>query len=308
MAKGQGELDGLARARQERPSGPLPETLWRELEELGLNPSEARVTLALLQLGTAKSTQLAKLAGVPRTSIYQVIQALQDKGLVVRVPGEGPALWATPGRDKVLNRLHTALAAAQELRLQQHSQRTARVREMLAETVPDAPAVALPYVHLITCPLEVRQCHERLLAEAELEVLVFNRPPYSTVARTTNAAAMQTLARGVAMRVLYQAAQVEDPEADAFRAALEIYQEAGVEGRVVDELPVKLLIVDRKVGLLAMDDPVVMNTGFPVTLLIEHPGFAAVQAAAFDQFWAGARPYVQRTRTRMPERIDETSA
>lgn len=271
-------------------TGPLPEALCREFEELGLNPSEARVTLALLHLGTAKSTELAKVAAVPRTSIYQLIQTLQDKGLVLRVPGEGPALWATPGRDKVLDRLHTALAAAQEARLQQHNQRTARVREMLAETVPESPPVALPYVHLLTCPLEVRQCHERLLTEAEFEVLVFNRPPYSTVARTTNAAAMHCLARGVTMRVLYQAAQVEDPEASAFRASVELYQEAGVQGRVVDELPAKLLVVDRKVALLAMDDPFVVDAGFPVTLLIEHPGFTAVQVAGFENFWAGARP------------------
>lgn len=275
-------------------SPPLPESLCRELEELGLNPSEARVTLALLQLGSAKSTELARLAGVPRTSIYQVIDALRDKGLVERLPGDGPATWATPGRDRVLDRLHAALAAAQEERLRQHAARTARLREVLAQAMPANPRIPLPYVHLLTCPAEVRECHQHLLAQAEQEVLVFNRPPYSTAPQPVHDATKQVLARGVAMRVLYQAAQVEDPEADAFRAAAEDYLELGVKGRVVDELPTKLLVVDTKAVLLAMDDPVLADAGFPVTLHIEHPGFAAVQAAAFEQFWRSARPYQQR--------------
>lgn len=273
-------------------TGAVADALQRDMEELGLNPSEARVTLALLQLGSARSTELAKAAAVPRTNIYQVLQALADKGVVVRVPGAGPATWATPGRDKVLDRLETALAAAQEERLQQHRLRTARVRELLSETVADPPTATAPNVQLLTCPADVRRCHEQLLRDAEVEVVVFNRPPYSTVASTTNAAAMHAMARGVGMRILYQAAQVEDPEAHAFRAGLELYAEAGAESRVVDTLPIKLLVADRRCVLLAMDDPTALDTSFPVTLLIEHAGYAESQAEMFERYWERSRPYV----------------
>lgn len=271
-------------------SPPLPESLCRELEELGLSPSEARVTLTLLQLGSVKSTELARLSGVPRTSIYQVIEGLRDKGLVERLAGSGPAIWATPGRDRVLDRLHTALAAAQEDRLRQHAARTERLRDVLAEAVPGDPSVALPYVHLLSCPAEVRESHQHLMSEAEHEILVFNRPPYSTAPDPVKDATVQALERGVRMRVLYQAAQIEDPEADSFRAAVETYRQLGVEGRVVDELPTKLIVVDATSVLLAMDDPVLADAGFPVTIHVEHPGFATVQAAAFEQFWTTSRP------------------
>jgi hypothetical protein len=222
--------------------------------------------------------------------------------VVVRVPGGGPAMWATPGRDKVLDRLHTFLASAQEVKLQEHSHRTSRVRQMLAETVPDAPSSSLPFVQILTCPLEVRQSHERLLAEAELEVMVFNRPPYSTVSSTTNAAAMHALSRGVSMRVVYQAAQVEDPEAHAFRAGLELYREAGAEGRMVDELPVKLLVVDRRVVIIAMDDENTVDATFPITMLIEHGGYASVQAEAFERIWARGRPLPQPVKDKATSR------
>jgi sugar-specific transcriptional regulator TrmB len=265
-----------AEKTQSAGTGPLDEVMCRELEELGLNPSEARVTLALLQSGSAKSTELARLANVPRTSIYQVIEALQDKNLVLRVPGDGPAMWTTPGRDRVLDRLHIALAAAQEERLHQHAVRTQRLRELMEQGLREGPAAALPYVHVLSCPAEVRSAHERLLADARFEVLVFNRPPYSAGTREVHAATMRALGRGVAMKVLYQAAQVEDPEAHDFRASVEAYREAGVMGRVVDELPTKLVVADREVVLLAIENPVQPHVGFPVTMLIEHPGFAAL--------------------------------
>ncbi|MGH9190145.1 MAG: hypothetical protein ACRD0Q_08965 [Acidimicrobiales bacterium] len=31
--------------------------------------------------------------------------------------------------------------------------------------------------------------------------------------------------------------------------------------------------------------------GFPTSLLVEHPGYATLQAVAFDQLWAEAKPY-----------------
>jgi hypothetical protein len=58
----------------------------------------------------------------------------------------------------------------------------------------------------------------------------------------------------------------------------------------VDELPLKLAVVDRKVALLAMADPVLPEIGFPTTLLVEHPGYASLQADAFEQRWSTGTP------------------
>ncbi|HSH61348.1 MAG TPA: hypothetical protein VK988_17250 [Acidimicrobiales bacterium] len=93
-------------------------------------------------------------------------------------------------------------------------------------------------------------------------------------------------------RALYQAPEVEDPSSELWLGELEAFHAAGVEGRIVEEVPIKLAVVDRKVALLALDDPVLAHVGYPITLLVEHPGFAAVQAEAFDHRWETARPYL----------------
>ena len=120
---------------------PVPDALRRELQELGLRPYEARVLLALLQAGSANSAQLAELSGVPRTSTYQVMEALTDQGLAERVPTHGPAVWTCAGWESVVD----VLDAAEEERLRQHHARTRRLRQAMAEALPSSPAP--PAVH-----------------------------------------------------------------------------------------------------------------------------------------------------------------
>ena len=133
------------------------------------------------------------------------------------------------------------------------------------------------------------------------EVLVLNRAPYSGAAEKAkadrsfvealgrdevNPAVLEALARGVSIRVLYEAASWEDPEAESFRASMAAYHRAGVQGRVVDELPMKMVTADRRATLFALADPVLREVGFPMNLLVEHEGYAAFVADAFEFRWA----------------------
>ena len=267
--------------------GLLPEPLQRDFQELGLSPYSARVLLALLRLGSANSADLARVSGVPRTSTYQVLEELSARRLAARLPGNGPAVWTTPGSGEVLERLD----AAEEERLRQHRARTSRLRQALAETFPEGPTPALPYVSLVNGVSEVKALYEQLLSEAQEEALVFNRPPYTWSPGQANPVVLEMLARSVKTRVLYQAAQLEDSASAAFRQEMDKYHGAGVQGRVVDELPIKLAVFDRMKSLLVIPDPVLPEVGYPTTVLVEHGGFATIQAAAFEHLWAEARPY-----------------
>lgn len=269
---------------------PLPAALPRELEELGLSPYEARVLLALLRLGSASSVQIATLAKVPRSSSYGVLDELQGKGLVERVPGTGPGVWTSRGSDEVLNRLH----GIQEERLHQHRDRTERVRELLERTFPEGQVAELPFVKVVHDPAETKRMYESLVRSVRTELLVFNRPPYSWAPGSPNPAVMDMLARRVPARVLYQATQVDAPDAEGWHLEMEAYHLAGVEGRIVDHLPMKLAIADREHALLSLDHPTLANIGYPTTMHVEHPGFAAIQADAFEFRWAHAQPYRSR--------------
>lgn len=52
------------------------------LREIGLSEGEIKVYLALLKLGEAKKTELAKQAGVSSSKVYEICGKLQIKGIV----------------------------------------------------------------------------------------------------------------------------------------------------------------------------------------------------------------------------------
>ena len=272
----------VSAARSADAVGAVPESLWREFVELGLVPYEARALVALLAFGAGKAPEIAQLAGVPRTSMYLTLEALCTKGLAERLPGDGPTMWAAPGGDEVLDRLR----AAQAERLRAHEARIERVREMLVESLPSSPAAPLPYVHVVRRAAQVKRIYDAMLRNAQSELVMFTRPPYVSMA--VNPVVLDTLARGVRARVLYQADKVGEPAAQGW---LRAYHDAGVEARLVADMPLKLVVVDRREALVAMADPALAQD-YPTTLHVEHAGYAALHANAFEQSWAEAQPFV----------------
>lgn len=66
------------------------EHLIEPLKNLGLSEKEAKIYLALLQLGPSTPYQIAKKAEIKRPTAYVIAEELVEKGLIVHVPGETP--------------------------------------------------------------------------------------------------------------------------------------------------------------------------------------------------------------------------
>jgi hypothetical protein len=71
----------------------------------------------------------------------------------------------------------------------------------------------------------------------------------------------------------------------------------GEEARFVDELPMKLGVIDQRIVMLAMQDPVA-GTSNVTTLVIEHPQLAAALAIAFAGVWEQSLTLEQAERLR----------
>jgi len=261
--------------------------LERQLEDLGLSPYESRLVLALLELGSANTIQLARLSGVPRTSTYRVLEELQTKALVNRVEQPGPAVWRSPGADEVMDRLETI----QEARLSEFRERAGRVRSVLGERLSGRPGPELPYLHFVHDFAQAARIHNELMRTAENELLMFTRGPYARPPDTANPVVLEMMARGVEARVLYDASELESPEGQAYVPSLEPYHRAGVQGRVAESLPMKLAVFDRQKALLTVADPLLPQGGFSTTLHVDHAGFAEVLTGAFEDRWKDAQPF-----------------
>lgn len=60
----------------------------RTLTEFGFTPKEARVFLTVLQNPNATGYQLAKILNLSRSTVYDALNSLYDKGAVYLVPGD----------------------------------------------------------------------------------------------------------------------------------------------------------------------------------------------------------------------------
>src|SRR5436853_7739155 len=58
-----------------------------QLTKLGLTMYEAKAYLALIRRGSSTAAEVARLAGVPRQRIYDVLATLVEKGLALTKPG-----------------------------------------------------------------------------------------------------------------------------------------------------------------------------------------------------------------------------
>ena len=73
------------------------------LQKQGLNEKEAKVYLALLELGAASAYALAPKAGLKRSIIYVILDDLQQKGLVSVIPRPKKNLYTAENPQKLLN-------------------------------------------------------------------------------------------------------------------------------------------------------------------------------------------------------------
>lgn len=96
------------------------EHLIEPLRNLGLSEKEAKIYLALLQLGPSTPYQIAKKAELKRPTAYVIAEELVEKGLIVHVPGESPKKYIARTPDSFFadaeGKLQKAKSALPELR------------------------------------------------------------------------------------------------------------------------------------------------------------------------------------------------
>jgi sugar-specific transcriptional regulator TrmB len=262
------------------------------LTRFGLTSYESKTYLALLRRDSLTAAQAARLAGVPRQRIYDVLGGLVKKGLASARPGRVVKYAGAPP-DVALERLlgnHREQLADLE--------RSARgmVKELSAAyTAGQQQTDPLEYIEVLR---DVRAINERfaeLQAGVKHEILVFTKPPYARPAQE-NVEGLE-LARAGKARSVYERSVVED---EPFFEGVRRFIEEGEDARFVPELPLKLVIIDETIVMFGMEDPVAGSSELTI-VVVEHPSLARLLKVAFEAMWAqGAtldeieRPSVQR--------------
>jgi sugar-specific transcriptional regulator TrmB len=255
-------------------------SLIAQLTRLGLTTYEAKAYAALVRRDSSTAAQVARLAGVPRQRIYDVLSSLVEKGLASTRPGQAVKYAATAPTSAV-----EYLVASHRQNLAELERDAERLVEQLgpAYRAGQEKTDPLEYIEVLRDRRAINERFNELQAAIKHEILVFTKPPYATPPQEEDVGV--EVARTHEARSVYELSVFDDPRiADGVRRFIE----AGEQARFVPELPLKLVIIDETIVMFGMQDPVVGSAdGSDLTIVVvEHPSLAKVLKIAFDAVWS----------------------
>lgn len=247
------------------------------LESVGVSADEEAAYRELLKRTQSDPGDLAAALGRERALVEQALTALEELGLVSRVPGRAPRFRAARpdvAVDVLVARRREELARAQMA-----------ARELLAEMPAEERHRPEDIVEVLVGRPAIAARFEQVLTGTREELLVIDRPPYVSDPERSDSSVRSLLREEVVVRGLYA------PEALELPGALEAAQDAvriGERSRVHADLPMKLAIGDRRLAIL----PVGADEAVEAALCIRPSTLLDALVQLFELLWAQATPIV----------------
>jgi DNA-binding CsgD family transcriptional regulator len=213
------------------------------LSVLGLDEAQQTVYAALSEVASASAPELVRTSGLTSREVQTALEELRSRGLVEPLVGPDKRWAMTPPEPALDALVHEAQLELAHVRGHAWALAArARDRSVLGrpeELVSIAEGSAAMNAHF-----------EQLQRGAQHEVLVFDRPPYPvTGGAVENPLQAQRIREGVVYRGLYDAALLEHP---SWTERVQQDLDEGVEGRVMEGVPLKLAIADRTMAMIPL--------------------------------------------------------
>ncbi|MBZ5636094.1 MAG: phospholipase D family protein [Acidobacteriia bacterium] len=153
---------------------------------------------------------------------------------------------------------------------------------MSAYTEGQGGSGTLDFLRLVNDPGQTAGQFRGMLAAARAEYLEFSRPPYAVDPLDADQV-LRACARGVRCRLIVERGTLDA----AHQRFLADYENAGVQIRQIEKVPMKMAVMDGRCGLLALVDPVTTKPAW-TAVVFEHEGMAEAMKSLFEDYWRRA--------------------
>jgi sugar-specific transcriptional regulator TrmB/DNA-binding CsgD family transcriptional regulator len=247
------------------------------LEDLGVDAAAEAAYLYLIDQPGATLEGIARSTGFSRRVTRGACDLLETKGLISRSPSR-PIQYQPAPPDVAIDalvlqqreRLERVRLAGTELVARYRRRVTSRTRvDEFVEVIAGREAIA--------------QRFRQIQATVEREILVFDKPPYVVQPSENESSEASVLRRQVTTRAIYDASSLTP---DQLRLIQRLITQ-GERARTTHDLPMKLIIADRRVALvpLRQDEP-----GLEGRLLIHSSPLLDALIVLFEAVWERATP------------------
>ena len=257
-----------------------------KLQELGLSKREAELYLALLTKKEFTAPELSKITSVTRTKTYEFLQNLVRKKLCSE---------SIVNKKKVFKVVEPKIAIENLLNVYQDELISKKslaksISNELMNTFNSKKNIEDPleYIQIITDINQVRDMWFEIQKKAKKELLGFTKKPYAVSLEENIETESAVLSNKVTVKGIYETKGIESKEdKDNLKRMLGHYQKMGEQVRLIEELPMKLVISDERTSIFMLDDRVSLK-GTLTTMVIIHPSFALALKKVFESYWAAS--------------------
>ena len=256
-------------------------------KQLSLSPYESRTYLSILRLGPMSPSEIAQRADIPRPRIYDVLQSLVQKGLLVEQSGK-PAVYAPVEPSEALRNLLMDMEMETSRQLEEKRRIVRTLSLQLSQMYEKTKHLKLEkskvwFTQRDTAFLSI---YAEAIRNFEKEVLIASTSP-TPPEKEIFKAVKYALKQGKSIRVVRQITDlwtVQDLE------DYKQYIKAGSQVRYLDvkEIPLRFMIFDDRDVILVFPSETGSTTLEALWLRI--PPLAKILHGVFEGLWKKGRP------------------
>lgn len=253
------------------------------LQKLGLSSAESIVYLNLLKKNNFTATEIAKVSGISRSKIYEILNKLIHKGLCIEILGSLKKYSpVNPGVafNGFLQNLEQSYKNELELKRTLASEISETLLPIfLTEKENTNP---LDYIEVIRDKTRIVEKIQTLERNAKHEVVSFSKAPYAmTFNHSDNPESHIHFKKGVSYKGIYEIADSNKPE---FLQVIKQYKDAGEEIRIANKLPLKIHICDESIVMFSLENKLTPMSSI-TSMVIKHSDLAKTLKEIFDMYW-----------------------
>lgn len=253
--------------------------LIEKLQSLNIPKREAEIYLALLHRKEFSAGEISKITSISRNKSYEILQNLVKKGLCNESYRNGIKVFSCIEPkiviDSILSDYERKKKLADEIKVS--------LTELFEENgTNDSP---LDYIEVLTDKEQIKEKYMTLQKNTKKEQLVFSKPPYAVGFGENLDEEADSIKNKVINRGIYEYKDLTSEEIKNLIKGIESYQEIGEEVRVIEELPMKLIISDETITMFALNDRISLKQAI-TSIVIDHPNYAKAQKEIFESYWA----------------------
>lgn len=258
--------------------------------DIGLTEREAKVYVTLLTKKMFTASELQEIVDIPRTKIYEVIQKMMHRGFCIeRRLGKNKVYEAVKPETAfqiIVNNYQTELDKKKDV-VNELNSTLSPIFEQNKDIINP-----LDYIEVLNDNTLIHKKYLSLVKKTKHELLTFNKGPYScdTTDKTEeqDQETLDLLKRGGISKGLYEQKELEQNQ--SFYEEEKQLINHGHLGRIVDELPVKMIVFDEKAVMFALNEPMSLTSRLTM-ISIEHRDIAKACKMLFNHVWENGNEF-----------------